>query len=136
MTVTLESKIREGQYVDLYVNAVTAGSLPRIISLIIEVKGCWNPSLKTSLETQLAQRYLKGNPQGFGIYLVCWFSPVEWDEEDARRVPTSKETLPDIKALLEAEAQEVNSTARTSIRVFVLDGSLPIRPAKENAKKN
>jgi hypothetical protein len=38
--ITHEVKIREGQFVDIQVSAVTANSKRRLISLIIEVKGC------------------------------------------------------------------------------------------------
>jgi hypothetical protein len=126
VTTKLEVKIREGEYVDIYVAAVTAGRIPRPISLIIEVKGCWNPSLKTSLDAQLAQRYLKDNLSGFGIFLVAWFMCERGDERDTeRRAQTPKESVHEICALLEAQAREVISATRTSIRVFVLDATLP-----------
>jgi hypothetical protein len=57
--ITHEVKIREGQFVDIHVSAVTSNSKRRLISLIIEVKGCWHRELKTAIDTQLSMRYLK-----------------------------------------------------------------------------
>lgn len=138
ITAKLEVKIREGEYVDIYVSAVTSGSRPRPVSLIIELKGCWNPSVKTSLDTQLAQRYLKENLSGIGIYLVAWFVCERWDKGDMeRRAQAPKGSASEIRAFLEAQALEVNSVARTSIRAFVLDATLPGRgPSREPARKS
>lgn len=66
VTVTLETKIREREYVDIHVSAMTASSVPQWISLIIEVKGCWNPAVRTALDSQLAARYLKNKQLPFG----------------------------------------------------------------------
>jgi hypothetical protein len=136
VTAKLEVKIREGEYVDIYVSAVTSGSKPRPISLIIEVKGCWNPSVKTSLDTQLAQRYLKDNLSGFGVYLVVWFMCESWDGGDIRRkAQTPKESLPSLQAFLDAQAKKLSSATRSSIRAFVLDASLPDLGPKRKATR-
>jgi hypothetical protein len=136
VTAKLEVKIREGEYVDIYVSAVTAGSKPRPISLIIEVKGCWNPSVKTSLDAQLAQRYLKENLSGLGIYLVAWFMCERWDERDnKRKAQAPKESVAELRAFLEAQAFAVSSATRTSIRALVFDATLPDLGPKRKATR-
>jgi hypothetical protein len=121
----LESKIREGEYVDVLVSTVTAGSKPRPVSLIIEVKGCWNPGVRSSLRKQLAERYLKENSSGFGIYLVVQFLCEAWDQRDNREKKAWKESLSGMRTFLKAQAERVNSATQSSIRAFVLDASLP-----------
>ena len=42
--------------------------------VVIEVKGCWNPELKVSMETQLVNRYLRDNFYTHGIYVSGGFT--------------------------------------------------------------
>jgi hypothetical protein len=124
VTATLEVKIREGQFVDIYISAVTADSKKRTVSMIIEVKGCWHEELKTALETQLAMRYLRDNGSPFGIYLVVWFLCDRWNEDDGRKRKTPHEGLTTIRAFLEEQASEVNADKKSAIRAFVLDATI------------
>jgi hypothetical protein len=132
---TLETKIREGQFVDIYVSAVTADSKHRELSLIIEVKGCWNPELKTALKTQLEQRYLKGNQSPLGIYLVVWFLCDKWDESDSRKKRTRFKSLSRLLKYLEAQASTVSGNGRVRIRPFVLDATIEGVGAKDSPKR-
>lgn len=51
------------------------------VSVIIEVKGCWNPDLKSSIETQLLNSYLSDdNNYKYGIYLIGWYWCNKWNE--------------------------------------------------------
>ena len=123
--ITHEVKIREGQFVDIHVSAVTANSKRRLISLIIEVKGCWNKELKTALDTQLSMRYLKDNEAHYGIYLAVWFLCDEWDgREDWRKNNTPQHSLAQIRAFLDDQAQAVNANSQSTIRAFVLDATI------------
>jgi hypothetical protein len=131
VTVTLESKIREREYVDIHVAAVTTSSPPKSISLVIEVKGCWNPGVKASLDTQLAKRYLKDNQSPYGIYLVVWFTCDGWDSRDAKRKAlASTDSLKGLTAFLEAQASRVSTENGVSIKSFVLDATLRGQPQK------
>ena len=137
VTATLETKIREGEYVDIHVAATTASSPSKSVSLVIEVKGCWNPGVKTSLDAQLAQRYLKDNQSPYGIYLVVWFTCDAWDDRDAnRKAQASKETLKGLTAFLKKKASRVSREHGISIKSFVLDATLRGRPQKKVARKS
>lgn len=76
-----------GERPDLQVQAVAkrpAGERD-ILSLVIEVKGCWNPKLDQAIEEQLVNRYMAHNGIRYGLYVVGWFSSQNWDPEDTRR---------------------------------------------------
>lgn len=125
VSVTCETKIREGQYVDLFIAAVIPGAEARKLSLIIEVKGCWNRELMDALETQLAMRYLRDNLSSRGIYLVAWFLCDRWNgDNDYRKYLTPKSTLEDLSNLLESQAQHVNAETGSEIRVFMLNATI------------
>ena len=47
--------------------------------IVIEVKGCWNAKVKTALESQLIDDYLKPHGLTHGVYLVGWFVCDRWD---------------------------------------------------------
>jgi len=123
--ITHEVKIREGQFVDIHVSAVTANSKHRLISMIIEVKGCWHKELKTALDTQLSMRYMKDNEAHYGIYLAVWFLCDEWDgREDWRKDNTPQQSMVEIGAFLTEQAKAVNPNGRSTIRAFVLDATI------------
>ena len=123
--ITHEVKIREGQFVDIYISAVTSNSKRRLISSIIEVKGCWHRELKVALETQLSMRYLKDHEARYGVYLAVWFLCDEWDgREDSRKTSTPQRTLAEIRAYLDDQAKAVNANTQSTIRVLVLDATL------------
>ena len=78
-----EVQPRRGQKTDVLVDAV-ANSEPdkRRITIVIEVKGCWHAEVRTAIETQLVETYLKSNGWSHGIYLVAWFMCSRWDHPD------------------------------------------------------
>ncbi len=43
------------------------------LSITIEVKGCWNPQIKTGAEGQLLNGYLRPFGRTHGVFLVAWF---------------------------------------------------------------
>jgi hypothetical protein len=136
VTATLETKTREREYVDIHVSAMTTSSEPQWFTLIIEVKGCWNPAVRTSLDSQLAQRYLKNKQSPYGIYLVVWFTCDQWDEADVKRKAlASRDSLEDLTAFLEEEAKRVSSRNGICIKSFVLDATLPAFHQKPGAPK-
>lgn len=80
-----------GNRTDIHVDAVRR--LPNtqfhdVVSVIIEVKGCWNSDLETDMKTQLVDCYLKDNRCKYGIYLIGWFKCCLWDNTDYRKNET------------------------------------------------
>jgi len=62
----------QGEQTDVHVEVVVPGVEPGLfekLTVIIEVKGCWNPDLKHAMQTQLVDRYLTGADCRHGIYV-------------------------------------------------------------------
>lgn len=94
------------------------------VSCTVEVKGSWNNGLKTSMRTQLCERYLLDNKCTHGIYLIGWFYCNRWTDESRKDDAASNGTdLSEMRVIYEAQAQE---RSRDGIRVdsMVLDLSL------------
>jgi hypothetical protein len=118
-------KIRDSQYVDIHVEAITSDRANRSVSLEIEVKGCWHPDLKTALNTQLAQRYLHENRSPFGIFLVVWFLCEKWHDQDTRKAQVATSSLDLSRSIFHDQAHLVLRATGANIRAFVLDGTIP-----------
>ncbi len=130
---TLETKIRESQFVDIYVSAVTSSSSNQNVSLIVEVKGCWHRDLRKAQETQLATRYLWDNLSSVGIYLVVWFVCDKWADSDPRKTETPFKTISELSTYLKDQAKCIKKAHGLSIRPFVLDAT--IEGGKKKAKR-
>ena len=67
-----EVQIHRKERTDIHIDAITSlDGYTDPVSIIIEVKGCWNrKELSTSMEDQLVGRYLQNNTCQHGIYLV------------------------------------------------------------------
>ncbi len=94
---------------------------PNLIA-VIEVKGCWHPDLKTSIQAQLIEKYLQGPDSQHGIYLVVWFDPENWDDDDYRKKQVPDWTIHDAREFFSNQATE-QSTDKRTIRAFILDAS-------------
>ncbi|MHA7630473.1 NACHT domain-containing protein [Corallococcus sp. M7] len=116
--------LRPGQRTDLLIQAFASGPDGREapISVIIEVKGCWNPDLWTAMREQLVDRYLAENACQHGIYLVGWYACAQWDETRAH--PTEGRAIPQDRARqwLQEQATEL-SRGNVQVRSFVLDAA-------------
>lgn len=62
----------------------------RTLSLVIEVKGCWNNELITAPASQLRDNYMKAYSAVAGIYFVMWFLCERWANDDSRKRTTQK----------------------------------------------
>lgn len=113
-----EVQIRPGQETDIIVDAVSPGS--GNIRVIVEVKGCWNPDLKTSMNLQLASRYMKNAKSTHGLYLVGWFRCPLWDPADYRLSQTPAWSLEDARDFFHNQAK-VLSTDSIHLSAIVLD---------------
>ena len=116
-----------GQNIDIQVNAINLeeqNEENKIISVTIEVKGCWNNEIKTSMENQLLKRYLTDNNTDHGIYLIGWYKSNRWDTEDYRNKKCLNATLERTRKKFDNQAKSL-STSDKHLYSFVLDLSLP-----------
>lgn len=69
--VNREVRIHRGERTDIHVDAVVNGEGRDLdtVTVIIEVKGCWNPELLSATKDQLVGKYLVDNRCRHGIYL-------------------------------------------------------------------
>ncbi|MHB1042630.1 MAG: NACHT domain-containing protein [Eubacteriales bacterium] len=117
-----------GERTDIHVDAVVPGPRAEIydsISVIIEVKGCWNTELDHAMKTQLADRYLKDNRCQHGFYLVGWFYCDQWDDSDKRKKQTQKfnMNIDEAKEKFNVQAKLVSQQS-VRIKAFVLNTAL------------
>jgi hypothetical protein len=124
--VNREVEIRPPERTDIQVDAVTERSALGYdrITVIIEVKGCWNEDLDSAMESQLANRYLRNNPGRCGLYLVGWFNCDLWDEADYRKRVCPQLTLEEAQARYAQQAAGL-SQAGAQVRALVLNTALP-----------
>ena len=114
-----------GERTDIHVDAVTQsqGETYDSVTVIIEVKGCWNDELNQAMETQLVNRYLKDNRCQYGLYLIGWFNCKQWDDKDNRKGRAPKISLDKAKECFDAQARKLSLTDR-KIRALVLNATL------------
>lgn len=115
-----------GELTDLHVDAVARAALSDVVdkvTVIIEVKGCWNRELFTAMESQLVDRYMKDNKCQHGIYLVGCFHCPEWDTADRRYKEAKHQGADEIRTPLAEQAAEL-SAGSTSVKAYVLNTSL------------
>ena len=111
--------------------AGTAGSEPDIeaivlyvgqeISVFVEVKGIWHQDVETSIEHQLADRYLTGARSLTVIYLVAEFASEHWADGDSRRGKARRHDPGQLRQYLEEEAERLSTDGKTvHVRVVPL----------------
>jgi hypothetical protein len=98
-----------------------------IVSVTIEVKGCWHSDVDTAMKSQLAERYLLPEGQRQGIYLVGWFDADDWDTNDRRCTRCRRRGLQDSHAFFAQQTRAVSAEHKVEIDAVVLDCSLPPR---------
>ena len=128
-----------GELVDLKIDAVThepERSTADTISIILEVKGCWNPELRAAMKTfQLADRYLAMNKCSTGVYVVGWFLCDAWGGKDARKRQCCFKTMDGARRTFTRQAAKLSNDTRT-IKAFLIDATLPNkRPARKRKKR-
>lgn len=116
-----------GEIPDIYVSAISPNSnkneMKQLI-VLIEVKGNWHSELKTALQTQLVERYLRDNDRATcGLYLVGWFNCPQWDRRDYRRDIAFQDNFDGLHDKLKAQADNLSNDL-LNVRAFVLDVSL------------
>jgi hypothetical protein len=105
-----------GESLDLLIQAATPRGAP-VATVVMEVEGCWNPGLDTSMETQLRDQYLTGTEHRHGTYLVGWYGPPGGGKG-------CKRELENLRSQLDEQASRL-STDTLRIRALTLDLSFP-----------
>lgn len=115
-----------GERTDIKIDAVAPGGHLNEygrVTVIIEVKGCWNGGLKRDMKGQLSDRYLAENQCRHGLYLVGWFLCAQWDADDDRKKHTPQMTVQEAQQFFDGQATGV-SQGDLQIRAVVLDAAL------------
>jgi hypothetical protein len=91
------------------------------------VKGCWHAAVRTGLDTQLVDGYLKVHGWRCGIYLVGWFVCPQWETPDNKLLSASAADAAKELDVLAAGFDGVNS--QFHVRSCLLDCTLPPQKA-------
>jgi hypothetical protein len=135
LIVNREVTMRRGNANDILVDAVSRSGTNQHdrITLVCEVKGCWNEELMTSMKTQLHERYLLQSGIRRGIYIVVYCDGPRWvasTRNKRHRAPISH-TLAEIRDQLDKQAHDL-STDGFHISAVVLDANFESgRPAQQ-----
>ncbi len=112
---------------DIHIDAVTQDAKTKAfdrIKVIIEVKGCWHPEIKTAMQTQLIERYLTHNDCTHGIYLVGWYMCDFWSKKDPRHRKVKFKRIEELGEFLTKQSSSL-SNQKFHVRGVTLDASLP-----------
>lgn len=116
----------QGETTDIHVDALTStsgkGSFESV-TVIIEVKGCWNGDLENSMERQLLNRYMTDSSCDHGLYVIGWFTCDQWDSSDPRIKRCPKITIDKARQKFSAQAVGL-SQAGKRVEAFVLNVAL------------
>jgi len=125
--ISREARIHRGEETDIHIDAVVFDDNANVVdkvSVVIEVKGCWNNGLLTSTRSQLVDRYLSGTPIRSGLYLTGYFHSADWDKSDSRRHTEQTHNFDTLKKELAEQAETLSAEKGLDVRSFLLDCSL------------
>lgn len=117
---------RRGERVDIQVDAVSKrpnGEEYDLISVVIEVKGCWHDELNQAMKTQLIDRYLNDARCQHGLYLVGWFNCPQWSKSDYRKREAPRLDIETARKQFTDRAREL-SQAGIRVNAFVMNTAL------------
>ena len=125
--ISRENQIRRGSFTDIYVEAVSTSQqevTSEVLSVVVEVKGCWHEDLKKAMQTQLQDRYMAENNVRYGIYLVGQFMCEKWDKNvNLSKWRKSPKEFDAIEKFLQDQANELSNDIFL-IKSFILDARL------------
>lgn len=123
-----------GERTDLHIDAVTdASSTGRpTITIVGEVKGAWNDETNTAMQSQLVDRYMRDVGSRHGVFVVAWFDPESWNEDDDRRRHVARDDPASLKQRLEQQAADLRARG-IFVDVVILDCSYA-RPPTDAAE--
>lgn len=122
-----EVEVFDRFYTDVKIEAVGRGArraLDPTLVVTIEVKGCWHAELRTAMETQLVEKYLRGSSSRHGIYLVAWFDASGWTDDDGRKKQCHSWSRSEMEKHLLRQAEDLRREG-FFIAPFVLDCTIP-----------
>jgi hypothetical protein len=122
--VNREVQIRRKK-TDIYVSAAAptkTDGVFDIVTVAVEVKGCWNRDLDTAMKDQLVDRYMRDTPCEHGMYVVGWFYCEAWTDET--RKTACRVTKEELEEALSRQAAELSVDGRM-LEAFVLDARWP-----------
>ncbi len=125
-----ETQISRGNLTDIIIETrqqLTDGRLGNLLTVVIEVKGCWNAEIKEALSNQLAERYLASHGLHHGIYLVGRFFCELWKKEPdpSRWQKSSRINDLELKTFLEAQTRTI-AQANLHVRFYILECQLKV----------
>jgi len=124
--VNQEVRIHRGEKTDIHVDAVIQDSQRKeydSVTVIIEVKGCWNQELNQAMETQLVDNYMKDSHCQYGLYLVGWFNCEQWNNKDYKKQRAPEIDICEAQRQFDAQAAEL-SKENMRIKAFVINTAL------------
>lgn len=125
VVVGREVHIKTHTPTDVHVVAIrpaTPAEPAQELTVVVEVKGCWNRELMKAMENQLVGRYLRPIGLRHGIYVVGWFVCVAWDNDDYRSGDSPKCSPEELAEELSQQAAELrNREPGLRLGVRVLD---------------
>jgi hypothetical protein len=109
-----------------------SGDVPRVI---VEVKGSWNPQVKTAMQQQLVESYLDPHKVNAGLYVVGHFTCGSWVQGRKYKQSVGCGTKSELEGMLQQQAKELTNAIR-EVRVIVLDTSLPDRDSPKPKRQH
>jgi len=122
--VNREPEVHRGNETDIRIDALLPGRLgesPDRITVIVEVKGCWHRKLKTAMQTQLVEQYMRPNGIEDGLYLVGWFNCRKWN--DGRQKSAPNMSTEEAQEFFNQQAAGLSGDG-LNVRAFVLDAAI------------
>jgi hypothetical protein len=124
-----ELQLRPGQRTDIHVSAIANDITPKELNslhVVIEIKGCWNPEIKTALKHQLVETYLRPNGLTHGIYLVGWFVCDAWVEKNAIKNAMTAQSFEEAQIEAHGYSREFDGKVNQEVvRTMILDCRYP-----------
>jgi hypothetical protein len=117
---------RRGEETDIRVEALLRGPNDEeldLLTVVIEVKGCWDKHLASAMKTQLVERYLAETRTSHGLYVVGWYNCDKWNSTDWRIKKAPRYDKDEAQRRLDAQAAELSRGGKV-VRAVVLNTSL------------
>jgi hypothetical protein len=100
----------EGERTDLKIEARTLEPHAEqfgLVTVIVEVKGCWHRHVNSAMQVQLRDRYLKENPCRHGLFLVGWHCCPQWKADKPSQNSVRFKSLDSLRKALCLQASNI-----------------------------
>jgi hypothetical protein len=121
-----EVELRSTDLPDIRVDAIRLREDQPIetLSVVLEVKACWNSGLMNDMRRQLRDRYMRNNSIRCGVYVVGWYLCPEWSERDGRKARVPEWTADEAQSFFKKQAAELSGEG-LELGAYVLNLTLP-----------